>query len=134
MSAAGRTDRRPRGVPTTPRRCAISDAQQVPGPAADNNERIAARPSDDFARLPREEVTPIPEPGAGPGGGLDSGLSKPLLTVALGYALAFATFVIRSPVPLVLGLLLVVGGMVWSKRSQGRGSGSGLGPVTIRRD
>jgi hypothetical protein len=53
--------------------------------------------------------------------------------VAAGFVLIFATFVILSPVPLILGVLLIVGGMVWSKVSQRRGSGSGLGPVTIRR-
>jgi len=73
------------------------------------------------------------EPGAGPSGGLDFGLSKPLLVVAVGFVLVFATFVIRSPVTLILGMLLIAVGMVWSKVSHGRGSGSGLGPVTIRR-
>ncbi|MBA2529151.1 MAG: hypothetical protein H0V19_04190 [Euzebyales bacterium] len=105
--------------------------EQIPGPAAENNERILARSAEGFATFPAEEVDPVTEPGQGPLGGIDAGPRKPVILIVAGVAVLFATFVLANPIPLVLGLALIVAGAAWSGLS-GMGRGSGLGP-TIRR-
>lgn len=115
----------------------VADEREVPGPARDNNDRILERGYEGgFAQLPREEVDPIPRPGAGPHGALDeAGPNVPLLVIALGGAMAFASLGFNHAAPLGLGLLLVVVGAVWAgARSQTRASGAGTGPTTVPRD
>ncbi len=109
----------------------MSDSQQVPGPAIDNNERILSRPADDFARLPAAEVEPVSQPGAGPHGSLDDGLRMPTVLIVAGMAVAFATFLVGTPILLVVGFVLVVIGGIWSLATSH--SGSGTGPARRRR-
>lgn len=90
----------------------MSDERQVPGPAAENNERILARPATDFARFPAEEIDEIDSPGAGPSGPVEGRPGAPVVLVVAGFLLAFATFVIHTPFLLGLGLLLVLVGTV----------------------
>lgn len=105
--------------------------RQVPGPAADNNERITSRPYDGFATLPEEEVQPLSAPGAGPHGTVGGRVKAPSLLVAAGLAVCFATFVVGQPLLLAVGLAMIFAGGVWSARRYGR-AGKGLGPTTVR--
>lgn len=90
----------------------MSDSRTVPGPAADNNDRILERPADDFAGLPEDETHPVEAPGDGPRGGLDAGVQLPTVLVVAGMAVAFATFLAGTPILLAVGALLVVVGLV----------------------
>lgn len=115
----------------------MAEQRQVPGPAQDNNERIQERDYEsDFAQLPPEEVDPISGPGEGPHGSLDSGPTNlPLIVIAVGALIAFSAFGLDSIVPLVIGLVVVVAGAIWSGlRGQTIASGEGLGSSTVDTD
>jgi hypothetical protein len=88
--------------------------RRMPGPAERNNERILERGYDSFAALPEEEVASIDRPGGGPHGSVDDGPRMPLLTIAVGAALVFATFFFDNLWPLVIGLAVVIAGGIWS--------------------
>lgn len=106
-----------------------------PAPATRNPERIQERPYEsDWAALPAEETDERREPGAGPEGSVGAaGRSVPLTTIAVGFGLVFLTFFLDSPVPLVLGLLLIVVGGVWSGLTERRaGTGHGVGTLDAR--
>lgn len=104
----------------------------MPGPVTDNNERITSRPYDDFATFPPEEIQPITAPGGGPSGAVAEGRNPPLVLVAVGYAVCFATFAVQQPLFLAAGVVLIVAGAAWGKATRGR-RGKGLGPSMIRR-
>lgn len=106
--------------------------QQIPGWAEDSNERLTQRGYEtDFARLPDAEVESIPVPGGGPQGSVSGRKSVPLMVVAVGFAVLFTTFGFESVLPLAIGLVLIVGGLVWSN-VRNRTEGKGSGRVTIR--
>lgn len=112
----------------------MSEERALPGAARDNNDRVQERGYEsDFARLPEEEIDPIPRPGAGPHGGLDTGpRNLPLIVIGVGGLVAFGAFGLNSVVPLVIGLLLVASGGIWAGvRSQTEASGRGVGTTTI---
>lgn len=86
-----------------------------PPPPTEHHERILSRPADSaFARFPEHEVDHIPVPGAGPHGSVASGLNLPVVVIAAGIVIAFLTFVVQNGWPLAIGLLLIVGGAIWS--------------------
>lgn len=88
--------------------------EQIPPPLPTAHERITERPYESaFAQMPSEEVHRRTTPGAGPVGGLDDGpRNVPLLLVAVGLAVMFATFVAAHWVTLVAGAALVLAGVV----------------------
>jgi len=115
----------------------MAEERPLPGTARDNNERIQERGYEsEFARLPEEEVDPIPHPGGGPHGSLDRGeRNLPLVVIAVGGLVAFAAFGLDSAIPLIIGLVLVVVGGVWAGlRSQTHASGKGIGTSTVKTD
>lgn len=115
----------------------MAEERPLPGTARDNNERIQERGYESaFARLPEEEIDPIPHPGGGPHGSLDRGdRNLPLVVIAVGGLVAFTAFGLDSAIPLIIGLLLVVAGGVWAgMRSQTHASGKGIGTSSITTD
>lgn len=103
-----------------------------PAPAARNPERIQERPYEsDWATFPDEETDQQLHPGGGPQGTVGtSGVSTPLVTIAVGFGLLFLTFFLANPVPLVLGLLLILVGGVWSGLTERRaGAFRGVGTL-----
>lgn len=115
----------------------MPEDRTVPGSARDNNERIQERGYEaDFARLPHEEVDPISRPGAGPHGGLDQGgRNLPMAVIVVGVVVAFTAFGLNSPIPLGIGLLLLVVGAIWAGlRRQTHASGQGSGTTTVSTD
>ena len=90
-------------------------SDRLPPQPEEQRRRIGDRPADsDFARFPPEEVDEKSEPGAGPHGAAGTALNVPMIVIAIGLVLAFLTFVVGSGWPLVLGLVLVVGGAIWA--------------------
>lgn len=113
------------------------DEREVPGVARENNERLQERGYEaEFARLPEEEIDPIPRPGAGPRGGLDGGpRNLPLAVIAAGLLVTVLAFGVGNVALLAVGGVLVVVGGVWAGvRSQTQGSGAGVGRSTIHTD
>lgn len=112
----------------------MTQEREVPGPARDNNDRIAERGYEsDFARLPAQEVDLIERPGGGPHGSLDTGPANlPLAVIAVGGVIAFAALGFKHVAPLAIGLLLVLVGGIWAGlRHQTLASGAGSGTTTI---
>jgi hypothetical protein len=106
-----------------------------PAPAARNPERIQERAYEsDWAGLPADETDGQLDPGAGPVGSVGaSGRSVPLTTIAVGFGLLFLTFLLDNPVPLMVGLLLIVVGGVWSGLTERRaGTMHGVGTLDAR--
>lgn len=104
-----------------------------PAPAARNPERIQERSYEsDWAGLPAEETDQQYDPGAGPEGSVSgSGHSVPLITIAVGFGVLFLTFVLGNPVPLAVGLLLILVGGVWSGLTERRaGAFRGTGTLS----
>jgi hypothetical protein len=107
------------------------DGPTLPGRAEDNNERILARPHDDFARFPAEEVDEVAAPGAGPRGTLDDGPALPILVMGVGVLIAFSTFLFSNGWPLAIGLVVLIAGAVWAGVSDPlAGSRGSTGPTS----
>jgi hypothetical protein len=85
-------------------------------------------PNSAFARFPEHEVDPISQPGGGPRGGVGSGVNPPVILIVAGIVVALLTLVVNSPWLLLLGLVMVVCGGVWSRvRKPPVGHMEGLG-------
>lgn len=112
----------------------MNERREVPPPVTESGDRVQSRPYEsDWAKLPREEVHGATGPGGGPAGTVDSGPTNiPLVVIAVGGFVAFSTFLFASPVPLVLGLLMVVGGAIWAGvRHERPGHLGGVGSVDV---
>lgn len=106
-----------------------------PAPAARNPERIQERAYEsDWKSFPDEETDHQLEPGAGPEGSVTTaGRSVPLTTVAVGFVVLFLTFLVGHWMPLVLGLVLIVVGGVWSGLTERHaGSMHGVGTLSAK--
>lgn len=106
-----------------------------PAPAARNPERIKERPYEsDWASLPDAETDQQLEPGAGPEGSVTTaGRSVPLTTMAVGFGVLFITFLVGHWMPLVLGLVLILVGGVWSGLTERRaGTMHGVGTLSAK--
>ena len=114
---------------------AVADEQhQVPPPVERSPDRIADRDaSGDFARLPDHETHPRTEPGAGPHGSTaTSGTNGPIILMAIGGLIVASVFVLRSPLVLVLGIVVFLAAALWAGLAgRSRGTMSGTGPSTV---
>lgn len=115
----------------------MAEERQVPGPVEENPQRLQSRPYEsDWARLPAEEVHENVLPAGGPQGTMDSGPKNlPLMVIAVGLVVAFATFFVGNGWPLGIGLALIAVGAIWAGvRSPSIGMMHGTGPATFTED
>ncbi len=114
---------------------AEQETRPDPAPITSSPDRIKERPYEsDWAGLPPEETDGQLSPGSGPEGNVGaSGRSVPLTTIAVGFGVLFLTFFLAHWAPLVLGLVLIVVGAVWSGLTERRaGTFHGVGTLTAR--
>ena len=107
---------------------------KVPGDVTDSGARVRDRGAETaFARLPESEVHARTGPGGGPQGPVAAGpVNIPVILITTGYLVAFLTFLVATPILLVLGLgMIFVGGVmsVVTNRRPGRMSGLGTSEV-----
>ncbi len=103
--------------------------RQVPGPVQANPERIQSRPYPEFATFPPEELLGD-DVRAGRDAAVAGRTTWPPVLIVVGFLLTFTTFVFNNPIPLIVGLLVILVGSVWSAAAHR--SAHGVGPVTIR--
>ena len=113
----------------------MSDTHQVPPDVTASGDRVQERDYDSaFARFPRSEVDVRTGPGGAPRREVHG--DRPnvaMLIMAAGAVLTFGVFFITTPILLVLGLLLILGGAVMTifiHHRPGRRSGLGYSQVS----